>query len=397
MSTRVAGLTTARFRLLVTAEPHLSQTLIALPHEDPLLKSEAAQACPLDLALPDRRIAGAGWAATALYEGRDAVIVTAAAAGVEARMSWRPGYLDAVRLLVQLRLSEEYPPIDGTLRLPLLEHLHPGAAQDRPVHDSGLGPLAADGRPLVRSRRYPLPRGWWSARNGVLALARFARDTQEEMRWQPAPDTLPVRLRREWLDACELVLVTCEPGWPGLFSAYRAYLRAALDLAEYVRPDLAWYRDQWLQHFTFLYGGEVFDHAQGRLDVGHLLDDGRRFGGYDGLLLWPGYPRLGVDARSQWDFYDDLPGGRAGLRRLAEQARRRGTRVFIPYLPWDAPPEWRPGMESSAARDLARAVAEIDADGVFLDPMESILPEVRQAIDRVRPGVVFCSEGQSTP
>jgi hypothetical protein len=39
-------------------------------------------------------------------------------------------------------------------------------------------------------------------------------------------------------------------------------------------------------------------------------------------------------------------------------------------------------------------VNEIGADGVFLDTMDSILLSFRREIDRVRPGVVFCSEGQ---
>src|SRR5581483_6205082 len=156
----------------------------------------------------------------------------------------------------------------------------------------------------------------------------------------------------------------------------------------------AWYRRQWLQHFTFLYGGEIFDHTRGRFDANRLLDEGLRFGGYDGLLLWPAYPRIGVDERSQWDFYDDLPGGRAALRELATQARARGGRVFIPYLPWDAPGECRHGEPPVAARELARVIADIDADGVFLDTIGAIPAQFRQEIDRARPGVVFCAEIQ---
>jgi hypothetical protein len=191
--------------------------------------------------------------------------------------------------------------------------------------------------------------------------------------------------------------MACEPGWHGVVAALRDQLRAELDLGAYRRPDLAWYRGQWLQHFTFLYGREVFDHARGRLDIDRLLDDGQRFGGYDGVLLWPAYPRLGVDERSQWDFYDDVPGGRVGLRALTARARQRGTRVFIPYLPWDAPGECRHGEPPQAARELARVVAAIDADGVFLDTIGAIPPQFRREIDRLRAGVVFCAEMQPGP
>jgi hypothetical protein len=392
--TRTAGLTTGCLRLCVTADSTLTQTLIALPHEDALLKTETAQACPLDLTLPDVRVAGADWTAGMLYAGHDTVIATCTAAGVESRLTWSAGRFGALTLLVQLRLADDRTPVDGTLHLPLLDHLHPGDPDRSPEHDPGTGPLASDGRPLLCSKRHPLPLSWWSAQGGVLALVRYARDTQESMLLRQPPKTLPIRLRREWVDAYELILIACEPGWQGVFTAYRAYLRAGMDLSEYARPDIAWYRNQWLQHFTFLYGSEVFDHQRGQLDIVRLLDDGRRFGGYDGILFWPGYPRLGVDARSQWDFYDDLPGGRAALRECADAARRRSTRVFIPYLPWDAPPESRHGLPALAASELARAVAEIGADGVFLDTMDSVLVQFRQAIDLVRSGVVFCSEAQ---
>src|SRR5207247_5368908 len=130
---------------------------------------------------------------------------------------------------------------------------------------------------------------------GVAVLARYATDVSHHPRWQRVPSSLPVRLRAQWLDVCELTIVACAAGWPGAFAALRDQVRAGLDLAAYQRPDGAWYRDQWLQHFTFLYGREVFDHAGSRLDVDRLLDDGARFGGYDGVLLWPAYPRLGVD------------------------------------------------------------------------------------------------------
>jgi hypothetical protein len=388
-----AGLATAALRVRVSAMPRLVLDLDLLPQGDPLLKTEPARACPIDLALPDRRLTGDHIVVTSLYEARDAVIATSVAGEIELRLCWMAGPLGAIRMLVQLRTQSDAPR-DAELHLPILNHLHPGDPARAPSHMSGRGPIGAEGRPLVRAGRYPLPEAWWSTDGGVAVLARYARDTQEDSGWQPVPDRLAVRPRAEWLDACELVFVACAPGWSGAFQALRGQVRAGLDLAEYRRADLRWYRGQWLQHFTFMYGSEIFDHARQRFDLGRLLDDGRRFGGYDGVLLWPQYPRIGVDERDQWAFYDDLPGGRPGMRALAEQARARGTRVFIPYLPWDVSPAIRHDGPHSAAHELARAVAEIGADGVFLDTMHSIPPHFRREIDRVRPGVAFCSEGQ---
>jgi hypothetical protein len=389
-----AGLSTAGLRLRIAATPHLRLDLDLLPPGDPLLKAEAARACPIALTTPGTRLTGDDFVVTSVYTAPDAIAATCVAGEIEARLSWQTGARGAIHMLVQLRVTEGETPRDGELRLPMLDHLHPGPPDRTPAHDAGLGPLGRAGRALVRARRFALPHSWWSDRGGVAVLARYAQDTQEESRWQPLPTSLPVRMRSAWLDACELVFVACAPGWLGSLDALRGQMRAGVDLSEYRRPDLQWYRQQWLQHFTFLYGGEIFDHARQRFDLDRLLEDGRRFGGYDGLLLWPQYPRLGVDERDQWAFYDDLPGGREGLRALAEQARAGGTRVFIPYLPWDTPPAVRHGEPPHAARQLARVVAEMGADGVFLDTMDSVLPAFRREIDRVRPGVVFCSEGQ---
>jgi len=79
---------------------------------------------------------------------------------------------------------------------------------------------------------------------------------------------------------------------------------------------------------------------------------------------------------------------------LALRARERGTRVFIPYLPWDMVPDSRHGIPAEAPLKLARAVEDMALDGVFLDTMDSIRPQFRAEIDARRPGVVFCSEGQ---
>lgn len=394
ISDTTAGIATPGLSLHVTAAPHLRHQLTLLAAGDPLLKSDAARAFPIELMLPDRHLKADDFQVTAFYAGTASIIATGAAHGVEARISWSIGDAHALRMLVQVRTSVPGTVLDGTLVLSLLDHLHPGPVECPPRHDAGLGPLAPDGRPAIRRGKYVLPWWWSSDAAGVAVIDRRAPDLSFPPQWQPVRRDLTVRVRNEWSAASELVLMPSAPGWLGAFKAWREQLRARLDLSEYTRPDFAWYRDQWVQHFTFLYGREIYDHRAMRLDIERLLDDGQRFGGYDGILLWPAYPRIGVDERDQFDFYDDLPGGRDALKALAARARERGARVFIPYLPWDLTPDARHGIPAEAPRKLAQAIADMDVDGVFLDTMDSIRPQFRGSIDAARPGVVFCAEHQ---
>ena len=184
-------------------------------------------------------------------------------------------------------------------------------------------------------------------------------------------------------------------GWRAAFDLLRSQVRPQIDLSEYQREDLAWYQSQWVQHFTFLYGREILNLKTHRFELERFIAESRRdFGGYDGMLLWGGYPRLGIDERTQWDYFDDLPGGRSEVRRLVDLAHAHGVRVFVPYKPWDRSAELHGHAGKSAPAELARLITDINADGVFLDTMSAIDPAFRTTIDALRPGVVFCSEGR---
>ena len=75
-----------------------------------------------------------------------------------------------------------------------------------------------------------------------------------------------------------------------------------------------------------------------------------RYGGVDSLLLWQGYPNIGLDDKNQFEMTASLPGGLAGLKDLVSQViqgclltckesnmqlQAAGVRVLLPYLPWD--------------------------------------------------------------
>ncbi len=134
-----------------------------------------------------------------------------------------------------------------------------------------------------------------------------------------------------------------------------------------------------------------YDPAQNIYLVDSWLERGRQeFGGYDSVVLWHAYPRIGLDNRNQFDFYRDMPGGWGGLRRVSERFQRQGVRVYVDYNPWDTGTrrEDLPDLDA-----LARLVGELHVDGIFLDTMTRGAEDFRGKLDAVRPGVVLESEG----
>jgi len=166
--------------------------------------------------------------------------------------------------------------------------------------------------------------------------------------------------------------------------------RLAYDDSLYRRPEFAWTPTCFASCLLMLCD-ESFLHAQtGRYRVEEFLDNAREeFGGFDAVILWQAYPRIGLDDRNQFDFYRDLPGGLTGLRDAVRRFHARGVRAFVAYNPWDKGTR----RESVADLDaLAELVGAIDADGVFLDTLHQGAAEFRQKLDAQRPGVVLESE-----
>ncbi len=159
----------------------------------------------------------------------------------------------------------------------------------------------------------------------------------------------------------------------------------------YTRRDLLWTQRCFVCGFLFIYDSVFWDATRNRFRVDELLADAQReFGGYDAVVLWHAYPRIGADERNQFDFWRDMPGGLPGVRRVVEQFHRHNVRVFIPYMPWDGGTR-REGKPDADA--LAEMVAQIGADGVFLDTMVEAPPQLRLRVDRRRKGVAFEPEG----
>ena len=192
------------------------------------------------------------------------------------------------------------------------------------------------------------------------------------------------------------------PGDPASWPAYREQLASwrqttlhsiHYDDALYRRPEFAWAASAYSCCFLMMCDETFYDQAAGRYTVDALLDDGaKEFGGYDSVVLWHAYPRIGVDQRNQFDFYRDMPGGLQGVREAVRTFHKRGVYVYIDYNPWDTGTRRDPKGDLET---LAALVREIEVDGIFLDTMKEGAAAFRQKLDAARPGVVL--EGEGTP
>lgn len=189
------------------------------------------------------------------------------------------------------------------------------------------------------------------------------------------------------------------PADPSLWTAWRDSLAQWRNTARsasqpvddlYSRPEFSWAASTYAFGLVMLWDEAFYDRTQGRYCVERFVEDGRReFGGYDAVVLWHAYPNIGFDGKNQFDFYRNMPGGIAGLRELSRDFHARGIKVFVDYNPWDIGTRREPQPDADA---LAEMVADIEADGIFLDTMACAAAEFRQKIDARRPGVVLESE-----
>lgn len=164
-------------------------------------------------------------------------------------------------------------------------------------------------------------------------------------------------------------------------------VRAGLTGRNYDRPELQWAQRNFIQPQAMVEDRFLYDPAQRRYTVDRYLDDlEKRFGGIDSVLLWPVYPNIGIDNRSQFDLLRDMPGGIAGLRRMIDDFHRRNVRVLFPTMPWDLGTHAEP---APMPESVARLMAEIGADGVNGDTYNGMPESFRLASDAAAHPLVF--------
>ena len=90
-----------------------------------------------------------------------------------------------------------------------------------------------------------------------------------------------------------------------------------------------WVASAYTQYFVFMYDRSFYTPEEGYRVEAFIEDKKQRFGGVDSVILWPAYPRIGVDDRNQYDFFRDLPGGLDGVRDVCRRFQREGRACAV--------------------------------------------------------------------
>src|SRR5579862_5776475 len=180
------------------------------------------------------------------------------------------------------------------------------------------------------------------------------------------------------------------PAWREGLHKWRGEARKGYDGSAYDKPEFAWMQRCFSFAKVMTFDRQFVDPGRGEFKVEEWLDWMKQdFGGIDALILWQAYPRIGIDRRNQFDHYREVPGGTKGLRNLIDRLHARGVRAGLAYNPWDTSTRREP---KSDAEVLAELCGEAGFDSIFLDTLPHGGPDLRDAVDKARAGVVLESE-----
>jgi formylglycine-generating enzyme required for sulfatase activity len=161
------------------------------------------------------------------------------------------------------------------------------------------------------------------------------------------------------------------------------------DGSSYRTEAFNWVTSNFACCFVMMCDSDFYDFEKNEYSVNKLIERGKtEYGGYDSVVLWHAYPRIGLDDRNQFDFYREMPHGLPGLKDVVKQFHDYGIKVFINYNPWDKGTRRERRSDLDLLIDILKST---DTDGIFLDTMKNA-PDFRGKLDNIRPGIVMEGE-----
>ena len=156
----------------------------------------------------------------------------------------------------------------------------------------------------------------------------------------------------------------------------------------YQKSEYKWASKAYSTYFLMANEKNLYD-KNGNYDIKNCLKKYEdNYGGVDVVVLWPTYPQLGFDDRTQYSFYRNLKGGVGGLKQLVKELHLMGKKMMIAYNPWDNIGRNQGKTDDDELLDLLK---ETGADGVYLDTISNI-DGFFQKMQSTNGGAVFQSE-----
>lgn len=160
----------------------------------------------------------------------------------------------------------------------------------------------------------------------------------------------------------------------------------------YQRSDLDYIRHSYTMHLMMAWEKNFYSAKDSSYKLNEFLQQLQPlYGGDDIFAIWPTWPVLGLDQRTQWNLMQDLPGGLKKQKELSAFIHKYGGKYFISYNPWDD------ADEKSSLQKMSDIIHELDADGVVLDTKAEASEALQNAADKAKEGVVLYSEGMAVP
>jgi formylglycine-generating enzyme required for sulfatase activity len=161
----------------------------------------------------------------------------------------------------------------------------------------------------------------------------------------------------------------------------------------YHKKEYKWASSAYATYFLMANDKNLYD-KNGHYDIKNCLKKyEENYGGVDVVVLWPTYPQLGFDNRTQYSFYRNLPDGVLGLKKLCNELHQMGKKLMIAYNPWDNSARNQGRTDDEELLDMLK---ETGADGVYLDTISNI-DGFFQQMQKTNRTAIFQSEIPITP